>query len=68
MRPVCTMCGRRTTPYVFIGLEPVGPTCAKRMGLTKARAVKGSRVRFAAYKPAREVVPQTLDLFAEVAV
>lgn len=63
MKPICTICGRRTTPFVFIGLEPVGPSCARAMGLTKKKAPKGSRLRFMAYKPKREAVPQTLDLF-----
>jgi hypothetical protein len=63
MRPICTMCGRRTTPFLFIGLEPVGPTCARNMGLTKTKATKNSRIRFAAYKPRRSDGPQTLDLF-----
>lgn len=63
MRPICTICGRRTTPFVFIGLEPVGPTCARNMGLTKTKAAKNSRVRFAAYKPTRTPESQNLDLF-----
>ena len=68
MRPICTICGRRTTPFVFIGLEPVGPTCARNMGLTKAKAAKNSRVRFAAYKPARHAANETQgDLFKETA-
>lgn len=66
MRPVCTICGRRTTPYLFIGHEPVGPSCARNMGLTKAKAGKNSRVRFAAYKPMREAGAQTLDMFEGV--
>jgi hypothetical protein len=66
VKPVCTICGRRTTPFVFIGLEPVGPTCARGLGLTKKKAGKGGRVRFVDYKPKHEAVPQTLDLFAEV--
>lgn len=63
MRPVCTICGRRTTPYLFIGLEPVGPSCARNMGLTKTRATKNSRVRFAAYKPVTQAQSKNLDLF-----
>jgi len=66
MRPVCTVCGRRTTPFVFIGLEPVGPSCARNMGLTKNKQVKGSRIRFVSYRPKRAVQDQTLDLFAEM--
>ena len=66
MRPVCTMCGRRTTPFAFIGSEPVGPTCARSMGLTKKKIGKTGRVRLANYKPVREDVAQTLDLFGGV--
>lgn len=66
MRPVCTVCGRRTTPFLFIGLEPVGPTCARNLGLTKRKAGKNSRVRFATYKPKRDDCPQTLDLFENI--
>lgn len=61
------MCGRRTTPFVFIGQEPVGPSCARNMGLTKAKAPKNSRIRFAAYKPRRDDEQKTLDLFEGVA-
>lgn len=64
MRPTCTVCGRRTTPFLFIGNEPVGPTCAKRMGFTRANAPKGNRVRFVDYKPKRAPEPErNLDLF-----
>lgn len=66
MKPVCSICGRRTTPAAFIGLEPIGPTCAKRAGFTGRNAIKSSRIRLVSYKPTREVVPQTLDMFAEV--
>lgn len=68
MRPLCTICGRPTTPFVFVGREPVGPACARKLGLTKAKAGKGSRLRFAAYKPAaREAQPETQDLFKDFA-
>lgn len=63
MRPICTICGRRTTPYLFIGHEPVGPACARNLGLTKAKTGKNSRVRFAAYKPVREETEKNMDLF-----
>lgn len=69
MRPLCTICGRPTTPFLFIGREPVGPACARKLGLTKTKVGNRSlRVRFAAYKPAaREAQPQTLDLFKDAA-
>lgn len=63
---MCTICGRRTTPFVFIGMEPVGPSCARSLGLTKKKAGKNSRLRFAAYKPKREEGPQTLDMFEDM--
>lgn len=66
MRPVCTICGRRTTPFLFIGNEPVGPSCARNLGITKGKAGKSSRVRFAAYKPVRPVTEQNMDLFEGV--
>jgi hypothetical protein len=66
MRPVCAICGRRTTPAAYIGKEPVGPTCAKRAGFLGTKAIKGSRIRLVAYKPTREVVAQTVDMFAGV--
>lgn len=65
MKPVCTICGRRTTPFVFIGLEPVGPSCARNLGLTKAKAGKNSRVRFAKYKPTRTLESKNLELFED---
>ena len=65
MRPLCTICGRPTTPLLFFGREPVGPTCARKLGLTKAKVGnRNLRVRFAAYKPAREAQHETLELFA----
>ena len=66
MRPLCTICGRRTTPFVFIGLEPVGPSCARSLVLTKKKAGRNSRVRFAAYKPTRATAHDNQgDLFKE---
>ena len=65
MKPICSICGRRTTPFVFIGREPVGPACARRLGLSRANAPKG--VRFVAYKPARATREENLDLFEGVA-
>jgi hypothetical protein len=61
------MCGRPTAPYVLIGREAIGPKCARRAGLTPARAPKGSRLRFVAYKPVKERGDETMDLFAEEA-
>ena len=65
MRPICAMCGRPTAPFVMIGREAIGPKCAKRAGLTPAKAPKCSRLRFVKAKPVREEFPQTLDLFSD---
>lgn len=65
MKPICSICGRRTLPAVYLGSEVIGPTCAKRLGLTKRQgAGKNSRVRFAS-QPARQVasVSKQLDMF-----
>jgi hypothetical protein len=67
MKATCAMCGRPTAPYVLIGREAIGPKCARRAGLTPARAPKGSRLRFVAYKPVKERGDETMDLFAEEA-
>jgi hypothetical protein len=66
MKSTCALCGRPTAPYVLIGREAIGPKCAAKAGLTRARAPKGSRLRFVAYKPVRESGGETLDLFTEV--
>lgn len=63
MKPICALCGRRTTPFVWLGAEPIGPKCAQRANLTPAKAPKGSRIRFVRVKPVREDVPTTGDLF-----
>lgn len=66
MKARCALCGRSTAPYVLIGKEAIGPKCAKRAGLTPARAPRGSQLRFVAYKPVRESGGETLDLFTEI--
>ena len=64
-RYTCAICGRRTTPFVFIGTEAIGPKCAQRAGLTPAKTGKarGHRLSFAKMPVRREAGPQTLDLF-----
>lgn len=61
----CAICGRQTNPAVFIGAEAIGPTCARKAGLTKAKMPKGSRLRFVVAGP-REKGPQTGDLFPDL--
>ena len=66
----CGRCGRPTQAAAWIGVYPIGPTCAKAMGLTgkskaKRRAgvvrLAGERVKGA--KVARD--NKTRDLFDE---
>ena len=69
MKPICSICGRRTVPFVFLGAEPIGPNCARRLGLTKTavKAAKHGRMRLAGKyaRQARQGEPQTIDLFPE---
>ncbi len=65
MKPICAMCGRPTNPFVMIGREAIGPKCAKRAGLTPAKAPKGSRLRFIRHHAPQPKYPETLDLFPD---
>jgi hypothetical protein len=66
-RYTCAICGRATQPFVFVGIEAVGPKCAVRLGLTPAKTAKarGTRLRFAKNVARREAGPQTLELFPD---
>ena len=70
MKSVCSVCGRRTMPFAYLGDEVIGPNCARKLGLTKTavkKAAKGGRIRLAGTH-ARQVKPsqpQTIDLFPE---
>lgn len=69
MKPICAICGRRTMPFAYLGDEPIGPNCARGLGLTKkaVKAAKGGRLRLAgkyARQPKRDE-PQTMDLFKD---
>ena len=66
MKPVCSVCGRRTMPYVFLGNEVIGPSCARKLGLTKTvvKATKGS-LRLAGQSARPKAVEQHPDLFPE---
>ena len=69
MKSICAVCGRYTMPFAFIGNEPIGPNCARKLGLTKksVKAAKGGRLRLAG-KHARQTKPgepENLDLFPE---
>jgi hypothetical protein len=64
MKPICAFCGRRTTPFVWLGNEPIGPKCAAKANLTPTKVAKSSRVRFTKLKPQRRAnAPETGDLF-----
>ncbi len=63
MKPICAICGRRTTPFAWLGSEPIGPKCAQRAGLTPAKAPKGGLLRFTKIKPQRRDVLEMGDLF-----
>lgn len=69
MKPICVMCGRYTTPFAFIGTEPVGPNCARKLGLTKkaVKTAKGGRLRLAGKYAAapKQALPTSLELFPE---
>ena len=52
---------------VFVGANPIGPTCARKAGLLERARKKAGALRLA--RPSaglRRPDPQTLDLFAEV--
>lgn len=61
-RLVCALCGRPTAPFCTLAGLPIGPKCAQRAGLTRAKARKNRRVVFLA-RPAPVKGPQNLDLF-----
>ena len=63
MKPICALCGRRTTPFVMLGSEPIGPKCAAKAGLTPGKAAKGSRLKFNRAKPGKKTDPRMGDLF-----
>ena len=65
----CAFCNRpMLAAAVFVGANPIGPTCARKAGLLELARKKAGALRLA--RPsigARSADPQTLDLFAEVA-
>ncbi len=67
MKAVCAMCGRLTSPYVWIGGAAIGPKCARRAGLTPAKMPRGSRVKFAAPSSVARDDNRTMDLFEAMA-
>lgn len=62
MKSICALCGRPTRPALMIGAEAIGPKCAAKMGFTKAKAPKGSRIKFIGRHPAQPKGHEQLDL------
>ena len=64
----CAFCNRpMQSAAVFVGANPIGPTCARKAGLLELARKKAGALRLA--RPsigARSADPETLDLFAEV--
>ena len=64
----CAFCNRpMQAAAVFVGANPIGPTCARKAGLLELARKKAGALRLA--RPSigqRRADPQTLDLFAEV--
>lgn len=69
MRPHCARCGKPCTPAAYIGDQPIGPDCARRMNLSKRNPPpKGGLFRLAsppAERKPRQPIPTTGDLFAD---
>lgn len=58
----CGVCGRLTVPFaLYVGVA-IGPTCARRQGLTPARSRRNSRITFPK-RPAPAPAPENLELF-----
>ena len=64
----CAFCNRpMMAAAVFVGANPIGPTCARKAGLLELARKKAGVLRLA--RPSnspRRLDPQTMDLFAEV--
>lgn len=58
----CAFCGKTTKPYVLIGNEAVGPTCARRAGLTK-KSLAWTKVQFVKTGKGRLKENPNLSLF-----
>ena len=61
----CAFCNRpMQAAAVFVGLLPIGPTCARKAGLLELARKKSGALRMA--RPsigARRADPETIDLF-----
>lgn len=66
LRRICALCGRDTLPAVFIGLEAVGPTCARKSGLLALAKKGGARVTLSGYRRTPKAQgPQNMELFED---
>lgn len=60
----CAICGRPTLkPAVLLGAEAIGPTCARRAGLTAIKPRAGSRMVLPRHQRRPSERGETLDLF-----
>ena len=64
----CAFCNRpMQAAAVFVGANPIGPTCARKAGLLELARKKAGALRLARpFTSPRRPDPETLDLFAEV--
>ena len=64
----CAFCNRpMLAAAVFVGANPIRPTCARKAGLLELARKKSGALRLARTSiGARRAGPETLDLFAEV--
>ena len=64
----CAFCNRpMLAAAVFVGANPIGPTCARKAGLLELARKKAGALRLARHTAvAHRPDPETLDLFAEV--
>ena len=67
MKLHCALCGRLTLqPAAWIGIYPVGSTCARKAGFLKLAGRRGSRVFTGMRNPVLRD-SKTMDLFAGAA-
>ena len=62
MRMTCVLCGKKTTPFAFIGNMAVGPRCARKANMLPTKIHKNALIRFTVPKK-REAGPTTIDMF-----
>lgn len=66
MKLRCALCGRPVlNPAVLIGLEPVGPRCARKAGLVELARKKVGSLALPRMRFTRPAPQQNLELFEE---